>query len=280
MFFMDMFRLSPDNAGYHMKKRITISITWLIVAVAAAVILGAYAIAAHMASVRIREIEWLSGLPSAFPDTAEGLPARYAGRLYGPEGRITPLGQRAAAYWWTVSSRDADVGYDVKCRGRARTGLILETAGGKIPIAWTEADPDDVGIASDTFDGDYGLHLAIDVGGIPSVRYDEVPPGTCQYGENYLQTYIGQGAQVEAVGCMRNGAIDRCDALIEGVLSAPDIKSDMRHRLRSAMHGFFYAAYLGLWLLFLSTLALWKLMKRDVKSIWTAGKKSEGVNGV
>jgi hypothetical protein len=128
-----------------------------------------------------------------------------------------------------------------------------------MPIAWTEANPEDVGIASHTQRGDYGLPFAIDVGDTPSVLYDKVPPNTCSVGERYLQTYIEQGINVEVVGCVKNGAIDRCDALLGGVLSVPNIKSDIRHRLRSAMQVFWYPILLGLGLLVPSTLALWKL---------------------
>jgi hypothetical protein len=103
----------------------TISLTWLIVTIVTVFLLGAYAVAALIASSRIKEIEWLAGLPSADYEYDMNRPARYTGRLFGPEDRKTPLGQPAAAYWWSVSSRDADVGYDVKCRARVRSNLFL-----------------------------------------------------------------------------------------------------------------------------------------------------------
>lgn len=237
----------------------TISLTWFVITIVTVLLFVAYAIAAFEASSRIKEIEWLAGLPSAEYEYGTNRPARYAGRLFGPEDRKTPLGQPAAAYWWSVSSRDADVGYDVKCRARVRSNLVLVTSAGRMPIAWTEANPEDVGIASNTQRGDYGLPFAIDVGHTPSVLYDKVPPNTCSVGERYLQTYIEQGINVEVVGCVRNGVIDRCDSLLGGVLSVPNIKSDMRHRLRSAVQYFWYPVLLGLGLLIPSTLALWKL---------------------
>jgi hypothetical protein len=243
----------------------TISLTRFIITIVTVLLIGAYAIAALVASSRIKEIEWLAGLPAAEYEYDTNRPARYAGRLFGPEDRKTPLGQPAAAYWWSVSSRDADVGYDVKCRARVRSNLFLVTSTGRMPIVWTEANPDDVGIASDSQRGDYGLPFAIDVGNTPSMLYDKVPPNTCSFGERYLQTYLEQGINVEVVGCIRNEAIDRCDSLLGGVLSVPNIKSDMRHRLRSAMQVFWYPILLGLGLLIPSTLVIWKLSVKTTR---------------
>lgn len=254
---------TPQQGGRTGKRKRTVSITWLIIGTVAVLLLGAYAIAAFRASSRIREIEWLAGLPAADPASPSGLPARYAGRIFGPADRRTPLGQEASAYWWTVTSSDGEAGEDVKCLKRVRSGLVLATPAGVMPVAWSGADPDDISLASDSDSGEYGRPLAIDIGGAPSMKYERVPGGICEYGEKYYQTFIGQGVRAEVVGCFRNGALGRCDSVLGGVISVPDIKSDMRHRFGSAMHMFFYPMYLGLCLLFLATVALWKIVIHD-----------------
>ncbi len=264
---------SFNTGPLHQKK--AVSITGALVSTVIIIIIFAYAIAAYYSSRRIKEIGWLTSLPEWDAHSASGQPARFSGRLFGPEDRVTPLGQRAAAFWWTVASRDADGGYDVKCSARARSGLILSTPEGDFAIALSKADPDDVGIASDSQAGDYGKPFAIDVGSIPSVIYKAVPPGICEYGERYLQTYIKQGMRAELVGCLRNGEIDRCDGLIAGILSLPDIKSDMRHRLVAATQAFFYPMYAGLCLLFLSTIILWKWTSFRLRAV-ISGEDGDG----
>lgn len=73
--------------------------TWLAIGVVTLFILGSYGVAAFRASDRLKEIEWITSVPVADPGTAENRPARYVGRLYGPEDRRTPLGRPASAYW-------------------------------------------------------------------------------------------------------------------------------------------------------------------------------------
>lgn len=249
----------------------TFSITWLIVGAVTVLVMGAYGIAALSASARLREIQWLAGLPAADPASAPGTPARYPGRIFGPDGRRTPMGQQASAYWWTVAVNDEDGNYDVRCLGRVRSNLVLATPKGSVPVEWSGAESDDVGLASDSDGGEYGRPFAIDIGSAPSTTYDEVPRGICGYGERYSQTYIGQGVRAEVVGCYRGGVLGRCDSVLGGVLSVPDVRSDMRHRLEAAMHAFFYPMYLGLCLLFLSTIALWKRTMHDTRPRPPAG---------
>jgi hypothetical protein len=226
-------------------------VTRAVVIVVTLLLLGLYGLAAWLAAPRFREIDWLARLPRADAASATSRPARYAGRLYGPGGRLTPLGDAAAAYWWSVTSGDGEGGKKARCKDRQRSRLTLVTATGEMPIAWAEADPDEVGLASDEQDGDYDLPLAFDVGGSPAATQDTPPPGTCA-GDEYEQVLIPRGAAVEVVGCAKDGAIDRCSALVGGVLSVPDLGSDRRHRVRDAVHWFLIPLLGGAHLLVLS----------------------------
>src|SRR5687768_12979276 len=71
-------------------------------------IVAAYGLAWWRAAPPARELEWLRDLPHADAASATARPAIYAGKLRGPEGRVTPSGTRAAAYWWSVVHRDSD----------------------------------------------------------------------------------------------------------------------------------------------------------------------------
>lgn len=260
------------------KSMRNLGVTWLIISVAVLLIAGAFCIAAYRASSRIKEIRWLAALPPADTLSTAGRPARYAGRLFGPDDRATPLGRRAAAYWWTVSSYDGDAGYDIKCVSRTRSRLRLAMPAGTMDIVWADADPDAVGLASDSDSGEYGRPFAIDIGNARVVTYDSVPRKICAYGERYSEAYLAQGTAVEVVGCVRGGAIDRCDCILGGVLSVPDITSDMRHRLRSAMHAFFFPMYFALALLLLATTALWRWTIYRTRNYPQAGNTEQGTD--
>ena len=226
----------------------------VIIMVNVLVLLGGYGLAFLMATPRLREIEWLAGLPSFDPDNPASGPVVYSGTLHGPADRTTPLGGQAAAYWWAVQEV-SDHGVDAQCAGNARTDLTLLTATGLLPIVWMEADPDLVGLVSDDADDDYVLPFSIDVGNNETLTVDPPPPGTCE-GDYYAQIVFLPGARVEVVGCAHNGTIVSCDTPIGGVLSAPTLSADRRHRFRSALRPFLIAMGVALVVLIASTFVL------------------------
>jgi hypothetical protein len=197
------------------------------------IILAAYGLACWRAAPPARELEWLRDLPRA--NAATDQPAIYAGKLRGPEGRVTPSGERAAAYWWRVAriNDDSDTIY---CWGRERSSLALETPTGSMRIAFTEADPDEVGLIMDEKDNEHGRPIMIDLGRTRTSATKTVPAGTCA-GEDavFEQLAIAQGAAVEVLGCVKDGVIERCDTPLSGVVSTPDLKAYRRHRLENAI---------------------------------------------
>lgn len=194
-------------------------------------ILAAYGLAAWRAAPAARELEWLRDLPRADAASETDRPAIYAGKLRGPEGRVTPSGDRAAAYWWRVARRDDD-SETLFCSGRERSRLTLEAPTGSMRIGFTEAHPDEVGLITDEQDNEHGRPIAIDLGDSqPSVRRF-VPAGTCTGKDaSYEHLTIPDGADVEVVGCVKGGVIERCDTPLAGVVSTPDLKAYRRHRL-------------------------------------------------
>ncbi len=231
--------------------------TRAIVPLVTALILGAYGLAAWRAQTRIRELTWLSGLPRADAASATRGPARYSGRLRGPEGRKSPSGRRAAVYWWGVVYPDSEGETTVYCQGRERSLLTLETRTGPMRIMWTEADPDRVGGISDEADSEYGRPYTIDLGSIKQTSQEMLPAGTCTgEGAVYKQREIPDGAEVEVVGCASDGRIEGCDGPLSGVLSVPDLGGDRRHRVRDVIGLFRYPLGLGALLLLVVGLAL------------------------
>jgi hypothetical protein len=194
-------------------------------------IVAAYGVAGWRSAAPARELEWLRDLPRADAAAATDRPAIYAGKLRGPEGRVTPSGKRAAAYWWRVARRDDDSD-TVFCSGRERSRLALETPTGSMRIAFTEADPSEVGLITDKKDDEHGRPIAIDLGHTQSVSLKFVPAGLCASEDAaYEQLAIPDGADVEVVGCLKNGVIERCDTPLSGVVATPDLKAYRRHRL-------------------------------------------------
>src|SRR5687767_1711641 len=139
------------------------SLARALVAIVTLLILAAYGVAWWLAAPADRELEWLRDLPRADAASETGRPAIYAGKLRGPEGRVTPSGERAAAYWWRVARRDDDSD-TLFCSGRERSRLKLETPTGSMRIAFTEAHPDEVGLITDEQDNELGRPIAIDLG--------------------------------------------------------------------------------------------------------------------
>ena len=167
---------------------------------------------------------------------------------------MTPLDGQAAAYWWAVQEV-SDHGVDAQCFGGARSDLTLLTATGVFPIAWMEADSDVVGLVSDDLDDEYDLPFSIDVGNTETLIVDPPPPGTCE-GDFYAQIVFPPGARVEVVGCAHNGTIAGCDSPLGGVLSAPTLRADRRHRFRSALRPFLFTMGIVLVILIASTFVL------------------------
>lgn len=201
-------------------------------------ILAAYGLAGWRAMSPDRELGWLRDLPRADAASATERPAIYAGKLRGPEGRVTHSGERAAAYWWRVARSDGD-SEKILCSGRERSLLSLETPTGSMRIAFTEADPAEVGLITDEKDNEHGRAIAIDLGHTSPVAAPSVPAGTCPAEDAvYDHLVIPDGADVEVVGCVKNGVIERCDTPLSGVVSTPDLTSYRRHRLDDTS-GFF-----------------------------------------
>jgi hypothetical protein len=199
----------------------------------------AFAIAASVSSQRLQELAWLRSVPRADPAARAEEPARYAGRLHGPAGRSTPAGDRAAAYWWAIVYRDAEGDKTVYGSGRERSRLVLETPSGSLPLAFTEAEPQYVGLIHDEKDDEYDMPISIDLGNTRHTVSEAIPPG--QYaGEDakYEQVFLPEGAAVEVVGCMKAGAIDACRAPLHAVLAAPALEVHRRHRAGQAKDPF------------------------------------------
>jgi hypothetical protein len=99
-------------------------------------------------------------------------------------------------------------------------------------IAFMDASPDEVGLITDKQDNEHGRPIAIDLGGTQTSVIKPAPAGTCT-GEDaaFEQLAIPDGAEVEVVGCVKDGVIERCDTPLAGVVSTPDLKTYRRHRL-------------------------------------------------
>jgi hypothetical protein len=91
----------------------------------------------------------------------------------------------------------------------------------------------------------------IDLGGIEPSIPRRRPAQTCSRGR-YEQLSIPQGTKVEVVGCVRNGAIDRCATPLAGLLAVGSVDGYRKNRARHAAKLFRYALLLGLVLLVLS----------------------------
>jgi hypothetical protein len=141
-----------------------------------------------------------------------------------------------------VVHRDDEGDSKVFCTARERSQLVLETASGSMPLAFTEADPAEVGLISDQKSNEIDRPLAIDVGATERTIATSLPAGTCDGEEAaYEQVLIPEGAAVEVVGCVKDGRIDRCDTPLAGVLSMPDLTANRRHRADDASMTFRFA---------------------------------------
>ena len=195
------------------------------------VIFAAYGLAFWQAAPAVRELAWLKDLPRADAASATGRPAIYAGKLHGPEGRVSPSGDRAAAYWWGVVGRDGD-SETIYCSGRERSRLALVTPTGSMRIAFTEANPDEVGLITDEKDNEHGRPIAIDLGSTQRAVRESAPAGICTAEDaSFEQLTIPFGADVEVVGCVKDGVIERCDTPLSGVVSTPNLRAYRQHRL-------------------------------------------------
>ncbi len=239
----------------------------LLPAAATALVVLAYAIAGAFALPRYREVVWLGSLPSADAAAPVATPARYSGLLHAPPGRKTPFGTPAAAFWWSVADDDDDSPH-LFCNGRERSALSLETSTGTLRVEWTDADPSVVALIGDGNDNEYGRPLAIDVGGRQHVPQGAIPSGTC-VGENakYTETTLDDGARVEIVGCVRDGAIRACDGPLRGVLAAPAIDVDRRHRFEQSLYVFRFAFFAAFGVLLVTAIGLALQVQRAARAV-------------
>ena len=158
--------------------------------VVTAIVFIVYGLGARRAAPGIHELDWLRELPRAHAAVATSSPALYAGRLHGPPGRVTPAGNRAAAYWWSVVSRGSEDN-KVYCKERERSNLTLETPTGTMRIAFTEASPDLVGLITTEKQDEFDRRFVIDLGDARGSPTESLPNGTCS-GDNasYDQLFI------------------------------------------------------------------------------------------
>jgi len=209
--------------------------SWALIPGFLAIAAVAFTIAARVAERRMEELAWLRSVPRADVASPTEGPARYVGKLHGPKDRGTPAGNRAAAYWWAVAYRDSDGPDTVYCSARERSLLVLETPGRSVRLAFTEADPNEVGVIDDQKDNEYDMPVSIDLGSTRRARSEEIPPGTCTGGgAKYEESIIAEGADVEVVGCMSAGALAACNTPLRAVLAVPDLEVHRRHRVDEA----------------------------------------------
>jgi len=149
----------------------------------------------------------------------------HRGRLHGPSDRVTPNGHPAAAYWWSVDSTD-DESHETYCGGRARDRLALDTT----RIAWSDADPDDVGLVSDDRSDEHGRRFMIDLGARAGELTSAVPRGTCTGTDaRYGELRIDDGAEVDVVGCIGDGVVLPCAGPIGGVIAVDGLEAYVAH---------------------------------------------------
>ncbi len=149
----------------------------------------------------LKEIEWITSVPVADRGplkTARALRGQ-AVRTRGPQDPSWPAGLGLLVKV-SVSGGAEDTGYRVVYRKIERSNLVLAVPGGGLPIAWSNAAPDDAGPASDSKSSEYGRPFAIDIGDAPSVTCDKVPPGICQAGEKDTQLHVDQGIRRRSSG--------------------------------------------------------------------------------
>lgn len=194
--------------------------------------------ARHLAEPRVRALEALKGVSPFEPNSQIEGPQVLRGKIRGPADRKTRLGEPVAAHWWAVVRRDEDE-TKVHCQDRERGQLVLETASGAFPIKFSDANPSLVALFADDRDDDEGLPISFDLGSTPRTTRDAIPPDTCQGdGAKYEQFTLEQGADVEVMGCVGNGAIDSCTGPVNAVLSLPTLEVHRRRRLESLLNLF------------------------------------------
>ncbi len=168
-----------------------------------------------------RDVRWLAALadlPHARGlDDGDG--AVFHGRLTG-DGRNTPLGARTAGWVGRVIvSRRSGKSNVVseKCRLAALDGLVLETEGGRAPIAppRTYALDADVSLGDSDRVPRWWLGERLEVSPIPPdvvARCRLARSDLASDRWSYVEDRAALGAPVEVAGCLRGGVITGCSS--------------------------------------------------------------------
>lgn len=185
----------------------------------------------------IEQLRFLRDLPRASLDAPKKGPAIYAGRIYGPPGRATPMGEKAAITWWWVNDGFSK-SRTTSCFERQLESLELAADGRSVPyVALGSASS--LSLLSDERGDDWGDPVVVDLGSQAAHKPDYLPDAAhkCSSGTNpiYVERWVAQGAEVEVVACYRDGALRECDAPLRSLLGLGTI---VPHRQRRADHAY------------------------------------------